>query len=222
MNKIEVEKAYIDAFFFEYKFIRDEILSTNDQLYGILQFGSTALLSFIGIGFSFWGKNKQDIVLQVILGFLTPTMAFVFIELLVGQIARIRRAGKYCQMLERKGKILLSGKSSLVEDFGYPIGWEIWLEGEQSHNGQHMKWIYGFGILLFATVSLFSLSSYFYYQITIVRPDYHNYMPVLFLLIPSILEIGKTFFWVKQVVAIIEKKAISIVKKEHLIENGEK
>src|ERR1700674_4963015 len=97
MGEVE-KKAFFDGCFLQYKSLRDEITATTDQFYKILQYGSTAILSFVGIAFSFW--QKDNYLVLVAFGVLIPTLSFIFVELLLGQLARIKRAALYTRAAE--------------------------------------------------------------------------------------------------------------------------
>src|SRR5216684_1424088 len=94
------QKAYLDGCFAEYNSLRAEIRDHSTRFYTILQFGSTVILGFAGVALNFWGKS--NVMVAVTFALLIPTLGFVFIEMLIGQIASIRRAAAFLRILEGK------------------------------------------------------------------------------------------------------------------------
>jgi uncharacterized protein (TIGR00297 family) len=156
-------KAYVDACFAEYRVVRDESVASTAEFFRIVQFGGTAVLGFIGLAATFW--RTEAILTRVLLGAIIPTLSFIFIESLTGQVARIRRAGKYCRSLEAKLQLLIGDPFGLKETMpsASSIGWETWIEGESIATDQHYTWIYTFGILVFFVTTYSSLVGYIFY-----------------------------------------------------------
>jgi hypothetical protein len=199
-------KLYADAFLAEYKIIRDEIVSTTTQFYSILQFGSTAVLALFGAAFSFW--HKENLLVIALFGALIPTLSFVAIEMLLGQIARIRRAGQYCRTLEQSfHDFLQAGREAEPDAVNPPVGWETWLDGD-SGGDRHFSWLYAFAVAFFFVISVASLMMYSLYVAvwpTIGRElfamwtgertaDYRASIVAL----PYLVELLKTRVWLRQ------------------------
>jgi uncharacterized protein (TIGR00297 family) len=205
---MDEKKAYLDALFIEYQIIRSEIRLDTDQFYRLLQFGSTVIVAFIGVAFTFW--DKEDLLVLVIFGGLLPTVAFIFIELLIGQLQRIRVAAQYCQLLEEKLRLVLNQRlqdfqgsnqavvlpSGIAIDYSYPIGWETWMRGGSGSTDRHSMWIYRTGIAFFALVSWVSIALYEYYILnhSLLRSGI-NLRDIIALVWPIVLELSKTSVW---------------------------
>lgn len=162
MNDAQL-KLYSDALFHEYKAIRDEIVATTAQFYSILQFGSAALFTLAGAALLFWGKER--LLVAVAFGVILPALAFVTIEMLLGQIARIRRAGQYCRLLEDKVQQMLAAVGNTPVGLpNAPIQWETWLNN--GGEDRRYSWLYAFAVAFFAIVTL---GSQIVYGICILR-----------------------------------------------------
>lgn len=157
------QKAYLDGCFSEYDSVRADIRDHFTRFYTILQFGSTAILGFAGVALNFWGKSNALVVMTF--AFLIPTMGFVFIELLMGQIACIRRAATFMRILESKMHSILGDPFSLEDRIESPqaLGWETWIAGRSSSDDRHYMWIYTFGISLFFVISVLSIGVSVFY-----------------------------------------------------------
>jgi len=156
-------KAYLDASFTEYQAIRDEAVASTAEFFRIVQSGSTTVLGLMGVAATFW-KTEENLT-KVLLGAIIPTLSYVFIELLTGQVTRIRRAGRYCRSLERKLQLLIGDPFGLqvTNPEALSIGWESWIEGESLQQDKHLPWIYTFGIAIFFGTSYCSLIGYIFY-----------------------------------------------------------
>jgi uncharacterized protein (TIGR00297 family) len=162
-------KAYVDACFVEYKSLRDEILSTITEIFRLLQFGTTALLGLLGVAFNFWGK--QDFLVRALLGILIPSLGFICVEIQIGQMARIRRASKFCQLLEEKLRLVIGDVSSLGFNIPSPgpLSWESWVEGPSVDEDRHLTWIYAFAVHVFVWISVVSVFLYEFYSVHITK-----------------------------------------------------
>ncbi len=199
-------KPYVDAFFLEYKIVRDEIVTATNQFYSILQFGSAALLALSGVAFSFW--RRENLLVAVMFGAIIPSLAFVTIEMLLGQMARIRRAGHYCRALEGGlQQVLRQGADERGLGVPPPIGWETWLDGEGSGDRRY-PWLYAFAVAFFVVMTMASL---FVYGLCLIqwpevrsrllalwRGDLTDYGVASIVLLPYLVEPLKTRLWLKQ------------------------
>lgn len=200
---------YLQAVYVEHKMLRDEISVTTTQIYSILGLGSSIVAAALGFGFNFWGK--QDPVVLLILGILSPTLSFVFIEIILGQIVRIKRAGIYCHLIENKIKAIIIGNCKEISPaFEYPIGWENWLRKDRHGKTLHVKWLYFFSVALFIFFSFFSLSMHFYYK-TFIMKYQDSSLNRMILLFPIMFELIK--FWI----AYVQVKDIFIENKINIL-----
>lgn len=244
-----LDKAYFDACFLEYKAIRDEIVAVYTRLYMTLQYGTTICLGFMVAGFSFW--KKEHLLVALDFGILVPTLAFWFIQMLLGHIALIWRNGTYCRLLEEKFHLLIGlpfVKNHLEStnqtvfrgakvDNTYPISWETWLEGKASNQDRHTGHLARLAIGLIVILSVTSLTIYSVYVWNYwPKPEtgfssvwmmvYHRRNLTVLLLIPILLKFATSCYWLIQAKDSVAPLGIFQTGKSHTqvpatIEQGE-
>jgi len=155
-------KAYFDASFVEYRAVRDEILATIAEYFRLLQFGSVALLGFMGVGFKFWGS--EGFLVKTLFGLIMPSVAFICAEILIGQVARIHRASMFCQVVEAKLRNTIGSVDSEDGTAYPPISWDTWVAGTSASDDRRFTWIYSFGVEFCMVLSGFSVGLYEYYS----------------------------------------------------------
>src|SRR6202021_2003746 len=145
----------LNLYILEYKAARDETRATTDQFYKMTQFGGTAVLAFAGLAFGFW--STHPIAAAASFGVLLPLLSFFFIEILLGNIAKIARSAEYCRLVEAAiRKISEAGKGG--EGRGAPrFGWETWIQGETPDENRQIVWPYACALSFFSIVSVLSV-----------------------------------------------------------------
>jgi uncharacterized protein (TIGR00297 family) len=211
-------KAYFDACFLEYKALRDEIQTTISEFYRLLQFGSAALLGFMGIGFNFW--HKEDVLVKSIFAILVPALSFVCVQILIGQIARIRRASTFCQKIESKLRIAI-GDVWMLDDLStcpFPLSWETWIFGTNVKEDKHFTWVYSFAVEFFVCLSISSVLFYDYYSVSSRHCAllnwsclFPNISAVILLGGPALLEVYKAILIWRQVTAIARPYRVALI-----------
>ena len=172
-------KAYLDACLAEYKMVRDEASAALAEFFRLIQFGSTTTLGLAGVGATLW-KTEAPFI-QLLLAVIIPTLAFINIELLTGQVARVRRAARFCREFETKLHHIIGDPFSLSGRIGIhkPLSWQAWLEGDSIEHDQHYTWIYTFGIGVFFLFSWASILVFCTYAV--VHALYDRGRPVVLL-----------------------------------------
>jgi hypothetical protein len=131
----------------EYKVVRDESKQAELNTFTALQWGAALLGVLAAAGFYHW-KNSGFIVASVFLGFV-PLLAIASLYIWIGEMVRMKRAGDYLCLLERKAALLIGDRDlepnlalwpddkHKVEDWlrlrnsdrtlADPLNWEQWL-----------------------------------------------------------------------------------------------
>ncbi|HEX3683168.1 MAG TPA: DUF92 domain-containing protein [Bryobacteraceae bacterium] len=198
-------KAFFDACLVEYRSVRDETQSTISDFFKVLQFGSVALLGFMGIGFNFWGKESA--LVRAIFGLIVPTLSLVCAEILVGEIARIHRASLFCQSVERKLKLAIGDISGILHESvpPPPISWDTWVTGSNAGEDRRYTWMYALSVELIVSISITSIAIYEFYTVRDIHCHHLDRCLLsdvgtsVFILDPIALELAKIALLLKQV-----------------------
>lgn len=167
---------YHETLLTEYRLIRTKLEADSDLFYRLIQNGCTIVIAFASLGVSFW--KRETVLVLAVFGFFIPTLCYMFIVLLIGQIQRIKLGAEYCLIIESslnqylnsylstarvKLEGLKSAFSSMRLEHNHPIGWESWLHGANSFADKRSIWIYTTGIGFFSLSAWMSVSLYIYY-----------------------------------------------------------
>lgn len=106
-------KKYLELLIEEYRSIRDEVKQSNINMWTAMQWGTAILAILFGVGLSQW--NSGTPASPIVFGLLIPAFSFITLSFWLGEAARLKRAGDYIFLLEKKAEVLLQSSGSLPE-----------------------------------------------------------------------------------------------------------
>lgn len=180
----------------EYKSVRDEAKQAELNTFTALQWGAVLLGALMAAGFSQWLGSKA-IVMVIFLGFV-PLLAFVTLFIWIGEMIRMKRAGDYLCVIEKKMAVL-ADDAGLAPDFGSwkvtkqtievdlafelsglpltdPLNWERWLRDARpptfSLSSSGHQWITNLArAAFFPLVAFCSMAIGTYHYVRVPKPE---------------------------------------------------
>lgn len=115
-------KLWLDVSTVEYESLRRESLTSLDRQVQIVRAGVAALAILIATG----QAKKGDYLLSgLLLGLVTPGVAFLVMAAWLAEVSRMVRAGAFIRSIERKVDSALRSAGWTGE---HALAWESWLE----------------------------------------------------------------------------------------------
>lgn len=132
----------------EYKSVRAESFEAIKTQQITLQIGITLVGAAVIAGLNLW---KTDFLSEIIFLIFTPVLCYITLEIWIGEVARMMRAGYFASLIEKK-------ISNAFPDHPDVLSFENWLrKKKKSHKTPQNKWNYIAVIGLFPFISVSSI-----------------------------------------------------------------